>query len=211
MSIFKFNKGIKLGNERKNNEFLDFVERIQDEYNDKYELDALKITIILAVCEEKNRYKIESANIARKKFSDFVNRDGNDKLIQKYFGGTYEFFRFLYQQFGDHPNNYMFGIKPYYYCFNEIKIFANGLLSQRRIALGKNYINTKTIDLNRIKMDVPIYGTMVRVVLNGDNESGKLLGFIVNMMPEHVVQLLNNKFYLDYTTDKYYILNNRGI
>lgn len=209
MSIFKFNKGVKLGNERKNNEFLDFVKRIQDEYNDKYKLDALKTAIILDVCEERNRYNVESANIARRKFSDFVNRDNNDKLIQKYFGGTYEFFRFLYQQFGGHPNNYMFGIKPYYYCFNEIKIFANGLLSQRRIALGKNYINTKTIDLNRVEMDVPIYGTMVRVALNGDNESGKLLGFIVNILPEHVVQLLNNKFYLDYTIDNYYILNNR--
>lgn len=208
MGIFKFNAS---EDERKNNEFLDFVKRIQDEYNNKYELDALKITIILAVCEEKNRYKIESANIARKKFSDFVNRDGNDKLIQKYFGGTYEFFRFLYQQFGDHPNNYMFGIKPYYYCFNEIKIFANGLLSQKKIALGRNYINTISIDLNGVEMNVPVYGTMVRVALSEDNKAGKLLGFIVNMLPEHVVQLLDRKLYLYRTTDKYHILINRGI
>lgn len=204
MGIFKF------GNRRKNNEFLDFVKRIQEEYNDKYKLDALKTAIILVVCEERNTYNVESANIARRKFSDFVNRDDNYKLIQKYFGGTYEFFRFLYQQFGDCPNNYMFGIKPYYYCFNEIRISANELLSQKRIALGKNYINTKTIYLNMVKMNVPVYGTMVRTALSTDDKSGKLLGFIVNILPEHVVQLLNNKFYLDYTTNKYYILNNRG-
>lgn len=210
MEIFKFNTGIKFGNKRKNNEFLDFVKRIQDEYDDKYKLDALKTTIILAVCEERDRYSVESANIARRKFSDFVNRDDNYKLIQKYFGGTYEFFRFLYQQFGDCPKNYMLGIKPYCYCFNEIRIFANELLSQKKIALGKNYINTKTIDLNRVKMDIPVYGTMVRTALSTDDKSGKLLGFIVNILPEHVVQLLNNKFYLDHTTDKYYILNNRG-
>lgn len=208
MGMFKFNAPEK---ERKNNEFLDFVKRIQDEYNDKYELDALKITIILAVCEEKNRYNIESASIARKKFSDFVNRDGNDKLIQKYFGGTYEFFRFLYQQFGDHPNNYMFGIKLCYYCFNEIKIFANGLLSQKRVALGRNYINTITIDLDGVKMDVPVYGTMVRVALSEDDKADRLLGFIVNMMPEHVVQLLDRKLYLYRTTDKYHILINREV
>ena len=57
-------------------------------------------------------------------------------------------------------------------------------------------------------MDVPIYGTMVIAALNTD-KPGKLLGFIVNMLPEHVIQLLNNKFYLDHTTDKYYILNNK--
>lgn len=205
MGIFKF------GNRRKNNEFLDFVKRIQEEYNDKYKLDALKTAIILVVCEERNTYNVESANIARRKFSDFVNRDDNYKLIQKYFGGTYEFFRFLYQQFGDHPNNYMFGIKPYYYCFNEIKIFANGLLSQKRVALGRNYINTITIDLNGVEMNVPVYGTMVRVALSEDDRAGKLLGFIVNMMPEHVIQLLDRKLYLYRTTDKYHILINRGI
>ena len=208
MGIFKFNTGIKFGGWYKNNEFLDFVKKIQDEYDDKYKLDALKIAIILAVCEKGYRHDIESANIARKKFSDFVRSDNNGKLIQKYFGGTYEFFRFLYQQLGDCSNNYMFGVKPSYYCSDKIRIFVYDLFDQERIALGRNYINIRTIDLNGIKMDVPIYGTMVIAALNTD-KPGKLLGFIVNMLPEHVIQLLNNKFYLDHTTDKYYILNNK--
>ena len=208
MGIFKFNTGIKFGSWHKNNEFLDFVKRIQDEYDDKYKLDALKTAIILAVCEEDHRHDIESANIARKRFSDFVRRDNNDKLIQKYFGGTYEFFRFFYQQLGDCSNDYMFGIKLSYYCSDKIRILVYDLFDQERIALGRNYINIRTIDLNGIKMDVPIYGTMVIAALNTD-KPGKLLGFIVNMLPEHVIQLLNNKFYLDHTTDKYYILNNK--
>ena len=208
MGIFKFNTGIKFGSWHKNNEFLDFVKRIQDEYDDKYKLDALKTAIILAVCEEDHRHDIESANIARKRFSDFVRRDNNDKLIQKYFGGTYEFFRFFYQQLGDCSNDYMFGIKLSYYCSDKIRILVYDLFDQERIALGRNYINIRTIDLNGVKMDVPVYGTMVRTALNAD-KSGKLLGFIVNMLPEHVMQLLNNKFYLDHTTDKYYILNNK--
>lgn len=209
MGLFKLNTGIKFGNRYKNNEFLNFVKRIQNEYNDEYKLDALKTAIILAVCEEKDRYKIESASIARRRFSDFVNKDNNSELIQKYFGGTYEFFRFLYQQFGNYPNDYMFGIKPSYYCSNSIEIFVYDSFNQERIALGKNYINTITIDLNGVKMDVPIYGTMVRTSLNTENKTGKLLGFLINMLPEHVVLLLDSKFYLDYTTDKYYILNNK--
>lgn len=208
MGIFKFNIGIKFGSWHNNNEFLDFVKRIQDEYDDKYKLDALKTAIILALCEKGYRHDIESANIARNRFSDFVNKDNNNELIQKYFGGTYEFFRFLYQQLGDCSNDYMFGIKLSYYCFDKIRILVYDLFDQERIALGRNYINIRTIDLNGIKMDVPIYGTMVIAALNTD-KPGKLLGFIVNMLPEHVIQLLNNKFYLDHTTDKYYILNNK--
>lgn len=208
MRIFKFNTGIKFGCWHKNNEFLDFVKRIQDEYDDKYKLDALKTAIILALCEKGYRHDIESANIARNRFSDFVNKDNNNELIQKYFGGTYEFFRFLYQQLGDCSNDYMFGIKLSYYCSDKIRILVYDLFDQERIALGRNYINIRTIDLNGIKMDVPIYGTMVIAALNTD-KPGKLLGFIVNMLPEHVIQLLNNKFYLDHTTDKYYILNNK--
>ena len=208
MRIFKFNTGIKFGSWHKNNEFLDFVKRIQDEYDDKYKLDALKTAIILALCEKGYRHDIESANIARNRFSDFVNKDNNNELIQKYFGGTYEFFRFLYQQLGDCSNDYMFGIKLSYYCSDKIRILVYDLFDQERIALGRNYINIRTIDLNGIKMDVPIYGTMVIAALNTD-KPGKLLGFIVNMLPEHVIQLLNNKFYLDHTTDKYYILNNK--
>lgn len=209
MRIFKFNTGTKFKNGYKNNEFLDFVKRIQDEYDDEYKLDSLKTAIILAVCEESNRYGIESANIAKEKFSDFVNRDNNGELIQKYFGGTYEFFRFLYQQLGNCPNNYMFGIKPSYYCSNSIRIFVYDLFNQEIIAIGRNYINIRTIDLNGVKMNVPIYGTMVRTLLSARNKVSKLLGFLINMLPEHVVQLLDNKFYLDYTTDKYYILINK--
>lgn len=209
MGILKFKSNSKSINGCNNNEFLNFVARIHNEYDSKCKLDALKTAIILAVCEESHRHDIESANIARKRFSDFVNRDNNSELIQKHFGGTYEFFRFLYQQFGNHPNNYMFGVKPSYYCCNNVRIFVYDLLGQERIAIGRNYINTRTIDLDGVKMDVPVYGTMVRIALNTGNETGKLLGFLVNMIPEHVILLLDSKFYLNYTTNNYYILNNK--